>query len=120
MVNMLRVPQGILAEMRDILCRSRHPSPQVSLSNLLGSRPAEIPPAGDYQQLVEARLSSLAGEGIDTVELVTHPTRITDTFRQHDDYAWARELETALVTSDSFACFLRSHDYRPSAHASLR
>ena len=120
MIDMLHIPQSVLAEMKAMVQQSRSPSPQISLSNLLGGRPAFTPEVEEYERIVETRLNTLAREGVDNVELITHPAHITQNIRQHDDYVWARELETALVNSPSFAQFLKSNDYSLLAHTDLK
>jgi predicted glycoside hydrolase/deacetylase ChbG (UPF0249 family) len=120
MIDMLRVPQNVVAEMKAIIHQSMSPAPQISLGNLLGSKPAIVPSPEEYQRTVMARLQSLAGEGMQSVELITHPARITEFVRQHDTYLWARELETALVNSPSFARFLEINHFGLIPHASLR
>ena len=120
MIDMMRIPQSIVAEMGTIVHQSTSPAPQLSLSNLVGSKPAVAPSAEEYQRIVEARLQSLASEGTQSVELVTHPARITEFVRQHDTYLWARELETTLVNSPSFARFLEINHFCLVSHASLR
>lgn len=119
MIDMLRIPQNVVAEMEAIVQQSTSPTPEISLSNLVGSKPAIVPSAEEYQRTVVARLQSLAGEVTRSVELITHPAKITKFVRQHDTYLWARELETALVNSPSFARFLEINHFRLVPHASL-
>jgi len=120
MIDMLRVPQNVVAEMEAIVQQSTSPTPEISLSNLVGSKPAIVPSAEEYQRTVVARLQSLAGEGVQSVELITHPARITEFVRQHDTYLWARELETALVNSSTFARFVETNHFCLIPHASLK
>ena len=120
MIDMLRVPQNVVAKMEAIVRQATSPAPQISLSNLLGSKPAVIPSPEEYQRTVQSRLQSLANEGMQSVELITHPARITEFVRQHDTYLWARELETALVNSPSFARFLEINHFCLIPHAGLR
>lgn len=120
MIDMLRVPEGALSEMKAMVRQSRVPSPELSLSNLLGGRPAGACGKEDYQRMVEAKLMNLASGGLGSAELVTHPARITEAVRHSDDYVWARELETALVSSPSFAQFLELGPYHLAIHADLR
>jgi predicted glycoside hydrolase/deacetylase ChbG (UPF0249 family) len=119
MIDILRVPQSVVAEMNAAIRRSASLAPQISLSNLLGSKPTVIPSTGEYQRIMEARLQSLANERTQTVELVTHPARITEFVRRYDTYLWARELETALVNSLSFARFLEINRFRLISYVSL-
>ena len=120
MIDMLHVPQNVLARMEAIIHQSMFPAPQISLGNLLGSKPAIVPSPEEYQRTVMVRLQSLAGEGVQSVELITHPARITEFVRQHDTYLWARELETALANSPSFARFLEINHFCLIPHAGLR
>jgi len=120
MIDLLHVPQDVVAEMKAIIHQSIFPVPQISLGNLLGSKPVIVPSMEEYQRTVEAKLQSLAGEGTRSVELITHPAKITGFVRQHDTYLWARELETALVNSPSFARFLEINHFCLIPHACLR
>ncbi len=120
MLEMLRIPQEIIGEMKAIIHQSNSPTPQISLSNLLGSKPAIVPSEEEYQQKVEVKLQCLANDGVRSVELITHPAIIDDFTRQHDTYLWARELETALVNSASFAHYLDINHFCVIPHASLR
>ena len=119
MIDMLRVPQNVVVEMNAIVRRSNSLAPQISLSNLLGSKPTTVPSTEEYQRIMESRLQDLANEGMQSVELVTHPVRITEFVRQHDTYLWARELETALVNSASFARFLKLNRFHLISYAGL-
>ena len=120
MIDMLRIPPHILVEMKDMIRQSRTPAPQISLSNLLGSKPLYGSSVVEYQHTIESKLQSLALEGITNVELVTHPARITEAFKLHDDYAWARELENNLVNSLAFAHFLKQRKFGLISHETLR
>jgi len=119
-IDMLRVPQNVITEMEMIIRQSIFPGPHISLGNLLGSKPVIVPSGEEYQRIVETKLQSLAGEGTRSVELITHPAKITEFVRQHDTYLWARELETALVNSPSFASFLETNHFCLISHACLR
>jgi predicted glycoside hydrolase/deacetylase ChbG (UPF0249 family) len=118
-IDMLHVPQDVVAEMEAIVHQSASPTPQISLGNLVGSKPIIVPSKEEYQQTVEARLQNLASEGMRSVELITHPAKITEFVRLHDTYLWARELETALVNSPSFARFLEVNRFRLVPHTCL-
>ena len=96
-MQMMRIPPEIEAEMQSLVKESRVPAPEVSISNLLGSRLSNIPDPHKYEQMVETQLEKLAHSGVKSVELVTHPAQLSPAFRKKDDYVWARELETALV-----------------------
>ena len=120
MINMLRVPVSVLTEMKAMVLQSGSPVPQISLSNLIGSRPVNSLGAVEYERIVGNKLNSLAMEGIDCTELITHPVCITDLIRLHDDYLWARDLETALVKSLSFARFLKRNSYCLVTYEGLR
>ena len=119
-MQMMRIPPEIEAEMQSLVKESRVPAPEVSISNLLGSRLSNIPVSLEYEQMVEIQLEKLANSGVKSVEFVTHPAQISPAFREKDDYAWARELETALVNSFPFAGYLERNDYCIIKHAELR
>ena len=119
-LQMMRIPAGIEAEMQGLVRESRVPAPEVSISNLLGSRLSKIPDSPEYERMVEIELEKLANSGVKSVEFVTHPAHISPAFRDKDDYVWARELETALVNSISFAGYLERNNHCIITHAELR
>jgi predicted glycoside hydrolase/deacetylase ChbG (UPF0249 family) len=119
MINMFRTPSNIVAEMEKIVRQSTSHAPQLSLSNLLGSKPANVPSAIEYQHLVETKLQDLSSAGTRSVELVTHPTQIVSLDNPKDSYYWTRKLETALVGSRSFALFLKNNHISLVAHRDL-
>ena len=118
-VEMLHIPTEIIQEMQIIIGHSSSLSPDISLGNLIGSKPLLLPSAHKYQKDMQTRLKILAAEGKHTVELITHPANMTDLVRQHDDYFWARKLETALVNSSTFAQFLKSSNFRLISNLAL-
>ncbi len=111
MIDMLHIPADIIKEMKIIIDHSISTSPDISLGNLVGSKPLVSPTIGEYQQTMEASLLSLAAEGKNIVELITHPANITDLVRKYDSYYWARKLETALVNSSTFKQFLDTNGF---------
>lgn len=112
MIDMLHIPPEIIQEMSTIINHSLSPCPNVSLGNLMGSKPLVLPSGEQYQGMVEKRLTSLAEEGLESVELITHPAIINELFHQSDSYSWARSLETTLVNSSKFKQFLKNNRFQ--------
>lgn len=111
-LDMMHVPEEVVEKMRRVLLQSGQSTAEISLGNLVGSKPAVLPSPADYQEAMENKLLLLSSEGIQSVELVTHPVNFTDFVRTHDTYFWARSLETTLVMSGSFREFLTNHGFK--------
>lgn len=89
--------------MSDTLATSTVCSPQESISNLLDGSSERWPP-NIYRDRITERLRSFCEhDDLTSLELVTHPVKVTPIVRTLDTvYLWARELETALVSDEVF------------------
>jgi hypothetical protein len=113
MLQILKLQASDVAEMRELTVRACVPSPAVSISNLFDATDASAISPAQYERAIEARLAELSTS---SVELIVHPTR----FEEHRHvYAWAREVESALVHSDGFRRNIAAIGYSVATYSAL-
>jgi predicted glycoside hydrolase/deacetylase ChbG (UPF0249 family) len=119
MLQMLNIPEQEIQCMHEMALQSIMHTPHYSISNLVDPQPEEYTPPV-YQRLMKEQLCKLREQSdIHSVEIVTHPARMTAFVRQHDMYARVRELETALVKSPAFRRSIQQFGYQPGGYAAL-
>lgn len=119
MMSLMCLPAEEVSLLTRRVCESSMPCPDVSLSNpwdTSGMRPSWE----DYRARTEESLSELSTrDDIRSVEIVTHPADITPTLSASDGYAWARELESTLVTSEEFGAAVGRFGYKLGSYSDL-
>jgi predicted glycoside hydrolase/deacetylase ChbG (UPF0249 family) len=116
----LHIPSSSIEEMQCLLRAASVRSPEISISNLISMNDPVIPDSQEYEKRILLIIDQLEMDGFTIVELITHPARITTEFLKIDDYIWARELETTLVTSPTFKKSIQFRNYEVISHADLR
>jgi predicted glycoside hydrolase/deacetylase ChbG (UPF0249 family) len=113
MLQILKLPASEVAQVRAITARARVPSPPVSISNLFDAMDTSAIFAAQYETAIEAKLEELAPS---SVELIVHPARRDERPRV---YAWAREVESALVHSVGFRRNIAALGYSVAGYSAL-
>lgn len=116
----LHLPSSSLVEMEALVRNTSVPSPEISISNLVSRNASVIPGLIEYENMIIAQLEGLELSGVSSVELITHPAQFNTVIADQDDYAWARKLESALVSSSTFLRYIKQHNYEIILHADLR
>lgn len=118
-LDILRTSPNEVRQMAKLISDSKASSPEYSISNLLDVSTERLS-VSEYRQRMEAKLADLAQhDNLHAVEIITHPAVISSTVRELDSYAWARELETALVTSHEFRALVKKLGYRVGGYSAL-
>ena len=112
LIELLDHSPTVAEGMRRAIVESGSVTPDHSLSNLWDAS-GEPGDAQTYERAIIDRLSSCNGN---SVELVVHPT---DLDSPPESYAWARRLETRLVTSDSFRETIGQLNFKPAGYAAI-
>ena len=120
MLELLATPAAQLRQLGEYIAGSRVPLPDLSISNLWDGSAPERRTDKEYLWQMESLLAELASRSeVRTVEMIVHPARLSPETHGEDDYAWARRVETALVTNAKFRETIVGLGYLVGGHKDL-
>ncbi|MFL5385032.1 MAG: ChbG/HpnK family deacetylase [Longimicrobiaceae bacterium] len=117
MLDLLRTPPGDVAAMEERVRRAGAAAPSVSLSSTHDAAPE--PPGRDaFLRAALDRLREIDADGAaEAVEQVCHP--VAEPGVPRDGYAWARRLETELVTAPALLELAAGRGWRLGGYGAL-